>query len=193
MTRPPPPDITQMLIDWSNGDRKALDRLMPVVYAELRRQAARHLRRERAGHTLQTTDLIHEAYLRLVDQRSVRWQNRAHFFAVAAQSMRRILVDHARRRHRAKRGGSAIVLPLEEALAVAAGKSDGDLLALDEALTRLATIDARQTQIVELRFFSGLSIEETAEVLGVSLTTVKDDLNLAKAWLRREIGGGKVK
>ena len=193
MTEPSPPDITQVLIDWSNGDREALDRLMPVVYAELRRQAARHLRRERGGHTLQTTDLIHEAYLRLVDQKNVRWQNRAHFFAVAAQSMRRILVDHARRRHRAKRGGPGIALPLEEGLVIAAEKSGADLLALDEALTRLAAIDLRQTQIVELRFFSGLSIEETAEVLGVSLTTVKSDLNIAKAWLRRELGGGKAK
>jgi RNA polymerase sigma factor (TIGR02999 family) len=188
MTEPSPHEITQMLIDWGNGDREALDRLIPVVYTELRRQAARHLRRERAGHTLQTTDLIHEAYLRLVDQRNVRWQNRAHFFAVAAQSMRRILVDHARRRRRAKRGGSGIVLALDERL-VAAPKSDVDLLALDEALTRLAAIDVRQSQIVELRFFSGLSIEETSAVIGVSRTTVKDDLNMAKAWLRREIGG----
>ena len=189
MTEPLLRDITKMLIDWSNGDREALDRLIPVVYAELRRQAARHLRRERAGHTLQTTDLIHEAYLRLVDQKNVRWQNRAHFFAVSAQLMRRILVDHARRRHRAKRGGSGITLPLDEGLVVAAEKSNGDLLTLDEALTRLAAIDGRQGQIVELRFFSGLTIEETAAVLGVSPTTVKDDLNLAKAWLRREIGG----
>jgi RNA polymerase sigma factor (TIGR02999 family) len=193
MTEPSPPDITQMLIDWSNGNQEALDRLMPVVYAELRRQAARHLRRERPGHTLQTTDLIHEAYLRLVDQKNVRWQNRAHFFAVAAKSMRRILVDHARRRHRAKRGGSGIVLPLDEGLLVAAENSEVDLLALDEALTRLAAIDLRQSQIVELRFFSGLSIEETATVIGVSRTTVKDDLNMAKAWLRREMGGGKAK
>jgi RNA polymerase sigma-70 factor (ECF subfamily) len=193
MTEPSPPDITQMLIDWSNGDREALDRLMPVVYAELRRQAARHLRRERAGHTLQTTDLIHEAYLRLVDQKNVRWQNRAHFYAVAAQSMRRILVDHARRRHRAKRGGSGIAQPLDEGLVVVAEKPDVDLLALDEALTRLAAIDVRQCQIVELRFFSGLSIDETAAVIGMSRTTVKDDLNMAKAWLRREIGGGNAK
>jgi RNA polymerase sigma-70 factor (ECF subfamily) len=190
---PSPRDITQMLIDWSNGETEALDRLIPVVYTELRRQAARHLRRERAGHTLLTTDLIHETYLRLVDQKNVRWQNRAHFFAIAAQLMRRILVDHARRRHRAKRGGSGIALPLEEALAVAAEKSDVDLLALDEALTRLAAIDVRHRQIVELRFFSGLSIEETAAVLGVSPTTVKDDLNMAKAWLRREVSGGKAK
>jgi RNA polymerase sigma factor (TIGR02999 family) len=176
-----------MLLDWSNGDRQALDRLIPLVYTELRRQAARHLRRESPGHTLQTTDLIHEAYLRLVDQKNVRWQNRTHFFAIAAQLMRRILVDQARRRHRAKRGGTAVALPLEEGLAVAAEESDADLLALDEALTRLAALDLRQSQIVELRCFSGLSIEETAAVLRVSLTTVKDDLSLAKAWLRREM------
>ena len=191
MTQPSPQDITRMLIDWSNGDSEALSKLMPVVYAELRRQAVRHLRRERAGHTLQPTDLIHEAYLRLVDQNNVRWQNRAHFYAVAAQSMRRILVDHARRRHRAKRGGSlAVVLPLNEELLMAE-QSDVDLLALDEALTRLAAIDQRQSQIVELRFFSGLTIEETATVIGASRTTVKDDLNMAKAWLRRELGGGR--
>jgi RNA polymerase sigma factor (TIGR02999 family) len=194
MTEPSPRDITQMLIDWSNGNQEAFDKLMPVVYAELRRQAARHLRHERAGHTLQTTDLIHEAYLKLIDQKNVRWQNRAHFFAVAAQSMRRILVDHARRRHRAKRGGSGIALPLDEGLLVVAEKSEVvDLLALDMALTRLAAIDARQSQIVELRFFSGLSIEETAAVIGVSRTTVKDDLNMAKAWLRREMDGAKTK
>jgi RNA polymerase sigma factor (TIGR02999 family) len=189
---PSPPDITQMLVDWSNGDRAALDRLLPVVYAELRRRAARYLRRERPGHTLQTTDLIHEAYLKLVGQEQVRWQNRAHFFAIAAQMMRRILVDHARRRHRAKRGGSVIALPLDEAMAVA--ESPGtDLLALDEALTRLAAIDDRQSRVVELRFFGGLSIEETASVIGMSPTTVKDDLNLAKAWLRREMGGGTAR
>jgi RNA polymerase sigma factor (TIGR02999 family) len=183
-----------MLVDWANGDSEALDRLIPLVYAQLRRLAARHLRSERLGHTLLTTDLIHEAYLRLVDQKRMRWQNRAQFFAVSAQLMRRILVDHARRRHRNKRGGpSNIVLPLEDALTVATEKSHPDLLALDEALTRLATIDLRQSQIVEMRCFSGLGIEETAAVLGVSPTTVKDDLNMAKAWLRREIGGGKTK
>jgi RNA polymerase sigma factor (TIGR02999 family) len=192
MMEPTPRDITQMLIDWSEGDQEAFNQLMPVVYAELRRQAARHLRRERAGHTLQTTDLIHETYLRLVDQKSVRWQNRVHFFAVAAQSMRRILVDHARRRHRAKRGGPGIALTVDEQL-VAAVKPEADILELDEALNRLAAIDFRQSQIVELRFFSGLTIEETAAVIGVSRTTVKDDLNMAKAWLRREIGGGRAR
>jgi RNA polymerase sigma factor (TIGR02999 family) len=193
MTEPSPPDITQMLIAWGSGDHEAFERLMPMVYMELRRQAVRHLRRERAGHSLQPSDLIHEAYLRLIDQKSVQWQNRAHFFAVAAQMMRRILVDHARRRHRAKRGGSGITVPLDEEQLLVAEKSEVDLLALDEALTRLAAMDARQSQIVELRFFSGLSIEETAEVIGVSRTTVKDDLNIAKAWLRREMVGGKPK
>jgi RNA polymerase sigma factor (TIGR02999 family) len=193
MVESTPRNITQMLLDWGKGDREAFDRLMPVVYAELRRQAARHLRRERPGHTFQTTDLVHEAYLRLVDQKNVRWQNRAHFFAIAAQLMRRILVDHARRRHRAKRGGSGLVVSLEGELVVAAEKSDQDLLALDEALTRLAAMDVRQSQIVELRCFSGLSIEETATVLRVSLTTVKHDLNMAKAWLRREVGRGKAR
>jgi RNA polymerase sigma factor (TIGR02999 family) len=182
-----------MLIEWGRGDRKALDNLIPMVYSELRRQAARYLRRERMGHSLLTSDLIHEAFLRLVDQKNARWQNRAHFFAISAQLMRRILVDHARRRHRAKRGGSAFTLPLDEGLVAAAGKPDVDLLALDEALTRLAAIDLRQSQIVELRCFSGLSIEETAAVLGVRATTVKDDLNMAKAWLRREMGGGKTR
>lgn len=192
LIQPSPHEVTQILIEWSNGDRGALDRLIPVVYTELRRQAARYLRRERAGHTLQTTSLVHEAYIRLVDQRNVRWQNRAHFFGVAAQLMRRILVDHARSRQRAKRGGPGITLPLQEALGVAVAKSNVDLLALDEALVRLAAIDLRQSQIVELRFFSGLSIEETAEVIGVSPATVKNDWNLAKAWLRREIGGSKA-
>jgi RNA polymerase sigma factor (TIGR02999 family) len=188
MTEPSLHEVTRMLIDWSNGDRGALEKLMPVVYAELRRQAARYLRRERTGQTLQATSLSHEAYLRLIDQRNVRWQNRAHFFAVAARLMRRVLVDHARCRHRVKRGGGMTVLPLEEALAVAAEKSTVDLLALDEALQKLEVIDGRQARIVELRFFSGLSIDEAAGVLGVSPATVKNDWNVARAWLRREIG-----
>ena len=191
---PLPRNLTQMLVDWGNGDSEALDRLIPLVYAQLRRLAARHLRRERPGHTLLTTDLIHEAYLRLVDQKQVRWQNRAQFFAVSAQLMRRILVDHARHRHRGKRGGvSNIAMPLEAALAVASEKSHPDLLTLDEALTRLAAIDRRQSLIVEMRCFSGLNIEETAAVLGVSPTTVKDDLKMAKAWLRRDIDRGRTK
>jgi RNA polymerase sigma-70 factor (ECF subfamily) len=165
MTEPSPREITQMLIAWSNGDREALDRLIPVVYTELRRQAARHLRRERAGHTLQTTDLIHEAYLRLVDQKKVRWQNRAHFFAVSAQLMRRILVDHARRRHRAKRGGSGITLPLDQGLVVAAEKPEVDLLALDEALERLAAIDVRQSQILSCDSSAGSRLKRRLRCL----------------------------
>ena len=183
---PSPSKVTQLLHDWSDGDREALDKLIPIVYEELRRQAARYLRRERPGHTLQTTALIHEAYLRLIDQKNVRWQNRAHFFAIAAQLMRRILVDHARGRQAAKRGGSDIKLPLEEAMIGSEGRGV-DLVALDEALERLASIDPQQSRVVELKFFSGLSVEETAEVLGVSQRTVKRDWNVAKAWLRREI------
>lgn len=179
-------NVTQMLHDWSKGDQKILDRLIPIVYEELRRQATRYLRRERPGHTLQTTALIHEAYIRLIDQKSVRWQNRAHFFAISAQLMRRILVDHARSRQAAKRGGSDIKLPLEEAMIVSQGR-EVNLVALDEALERLAVIDPQQSRVVELRFFSGLSVEETAEVLGVSPRTVTRDWNVAKAWLRREI------
>jgi len=179
-------NVTQMLRDWSNGDREVLDKLIPIVYEELRRQAARYLRRERPGHTLQTTALIHEAYLRLIDQKDVRWQNRAHFYAISAQVMRHILVDHARSRQAAKRGGSDIKLPLEEAMIASEGR-EVDLVALDEALERLAAIDPQQSRVVELRFFSGLNVEETAEVLGVSTRTVKRDWNVAKAWLRREI------
>ena len=193
MTQPAQRNITQMLIDWSNGDRQALDRLIPMVYEELRRQAVRYLRREPPGHTFQATELIHEAYLRLVDQTNVQWHNRGHFFAISATLMRRILIDYARRRNRAKRGGSIIALPLNEGLMVPNEKWDSNLLALDEALTRLAATDSRQSQIVELRCFSGLSIEDTAAAIGISATTVKDDWNLAKAWLRREIRGGKAR
>jgi RNA polymerase sigma-70 factor (ECF subfamily) len=182
-------NVTQLLLDWSGGDEQALATLMPVVYDHLRRQAARYLRRERQGHTLQTTALIHEAYLRLIDQDHVQWQNRAHFFAIASQLMRRILVDHARSHQAAKRGGLAVKLPLEDAM-VASGDRDIDLVVLDEALTRLAALDARQSRIVELRFFSGLSVEETAEVVGVSVGTVKNDWSMAKAWLRREMRRG---
>lgn len=180
-----PQEVTQMLLDWSNGDQRALDRLIPVVYGELHRLASRHLRHERADHTLQTTALIHEAYLKLIEQRNVRWQNRAHFFGIAAQLMRRILVDHARTRHRVKRGGAALRVPLEEVVVAAEGL-DINLVGLDEALTRLAAVDPRQGRIVELRFFGGLSVEETAEVLRVSPATVKNDWSVAKAWLRRE-------
>lgn len=180
--------ISHLLNRWGAGDREALEKLTPLVYGELRRQAARYLRRERPGHTLQTTELINEAYLRLVDVQNVPWQGRAHFFAIAASLMRRVLVEHARRRDADKRGGSVIRVPLDEAPEVA-GESDVDLLAIDEALGRLAVIDPQQTRIVELRFFGGLSVEETAEALGVSTTTVKRDWSVARAWLRREIGG----
>jgi RNA polymerase sigma-70 factor (ECF subfamily) len=162
--------------------------LLPIVYEELRRQAARYLRRERAGHTLQTTALIHEAYLRLVGQTNVQWQNRAQFFGIAAQLMRRILVDHARTKKRAKRGGSDIRVSLGDAMALSKGQ-DLDVVALDEALERLAEFDEQQSRIVELRFFSGLTVEETAEVLAISTATVKRDWSVARAWLHREISG----
>lgn len=189
MERPPEksPEITLLLQEWSGGKQEALDALLPLVYAELHRQASRYLRRERAGHTLQTTALIHEAYLKLIDQRGVNWQNRAHFFGIAAQAMRRILVDYARGKHRAKRGGIGEDLPLEEAALVVSEERSVDLVALDEALTRLAKFDEQQARIVELRYFSGLSIEETAEVLRISHATVKSDWNVAKAWLHHEI------
>jgi len=180
------PNVTQLLIGWSNGDKDALDALMPVVYDELRRQASRYLRRERVGHTLQTTALIHEAYLRLIDQRNVHWQNRAHFYGIAAQLMRRILVDHARTKKRAKRGGSDVRVSLSKANVLAKGQ-DLDIVALDEALERLAAIDEQQSKVVELRFFSGLTVDETAEVLGISPATVKRDWSMAKAWLHREV------
>ena len=180
-------NVTEMLRDWRNGDQEALGKLIPMVYDELRRQAAGYLRRERSGHTLQTTALIHEAYLRLINQQNIDWQNRAHFYAIAARLMRQILVDHARKRQATKRGGSRLKIPLEEAMVISSGR-DVDLVALDEALTRLAALDPQQSRIVELRYFSGLSVEETAEALGVSLRTVRRDWNVAKAWLRQQIG-----
>ena len=189
---PSPTNVTAMLRAWSNGDRQAQEQLFRAVYNELHHQAAGYLRHEHPGLSLQTTDLIHEAYLRLIDQQDVEWQNRLHFFGIAAQVMRRILVDHARNRQAAKRGGSDIRLPLEEAMAVLPGQ-DLDFVALDEALNKLAQIDPQQSQVVELRFFSGLSVEETAKVLDVSERTVKRDWNVAKGWLRRELGrGGKA-
>jgi RNA polymerase sigma factor (TIGR02999 family) len=186
LMKPSPHDVTQMLRAWSDGDQEVLDRLVPLVYDELRRQAARYLRHERPGQTLQTTDLIHEAYLRLVNQKDVQWQNRAHFYGIAAQLMRRILVDHARKRRAAKRGGPAVTMALEEGMAVSR-EQDVDVIALDKALDRLAVLDPQQGRVVELRYFSGLSIEETAEVLGVSPRTVKRDWQVAKAWLRHEL------
>lgn len=183
-------EITEMLKACGNGNREAMDSLMPLVYKELQQQARRFLRRERQNHTLQTTALVHEAYLRLIDQRFVDWQNRAHFFGMAANMMRRILVNYAVSRQREKRGGGESDLPLEEALNVASEDRDVDLLALDRALNELAELDERQAQIVELRYFSGLSIEETAEVLHVSPATVKRDWSMARAWLRSELDGG---
>ena len=180
-------EITEMLREWSGGKQEALDALLPLVYAELHRQAARYLRRERLGHTLQTTALINEAYLKLINQCEVNWQNRAHFFGIAAQMMRRILVDYAKTRHREKRGGIVENLPLDEALLVVSEERKIDLVVLDEALTRLAEFDERQARIVELRYFSGLSVEETAEALHISPATVKNDWRMAKAWLHQEI------
>ncbi len=181
-------EITQMLREWSDGKPEALDNLLPLVYTELHRQAARYLRKERPGHTLQTTALINEAYLKLIDRRDVRWESRTHFFAVAAQAMRRILVDHARTKHREKRGGDYIKLSLDEAAALVAAKENGvDLIALDEALSKLAKFDAQQARVVELRYFSGLSLEETAEALHISRATVARDWESSRAWLYREL------
>jgi len=182
-------DITQLLRDWQGGDRAALDRLMPLVYDELHLIASRHLARERPERTLQTTALVNEAYLKLVDQRKVDWQNRAHFFALAARLMRRIVLDDARRRQRNKRGGDAIRVPIDgmEVSAPGAAVDALDVLALDRALTELEAIDVDQGRLVELRFYGGLTIEETAEVMGVSTATVKRDWAMAKAWLYRAL------
>jgi len=183
---PSPHEVTQLLVTWGNGDEAARDQLMPLVYDELHRLAHQYMNRERPGHTLQTSALVNEAFVRLVGQRDVHWQNRAHFFGIAAQMMRRILVDYARNRHYAKRGGSARQVSLNEALIVSEERS-AEVVALDDALKSLAIMDQRKSQIVELRFFGGLSIEETAEVLAVSPGTVMRDWTLAKAWLRREM------
>ena len=198
--------VTRLLVDWSQGDEKALGDLMPLVYAELRRLAQSHLRRERPNHTLQRTALVHEAFLRLVNQREVEWQGRAHFLGLASRLMRRILVDHARSRLTAKRGDGAENLSFDEELTPA--DADGnhepdageqlfapdeakvDLVALDDALNHLQDMDAQQGKIVELRFFGGLTIEETAQVLGISVATVKRDWAVAKAWLHRELADG---
>jgi RNA polymerase sigma factor (TIGR02999 family) len=181
-------EVTQLLIDWGKGDQKALDQLMPLVEKELRRLAAHFMRGERPNHTLQTTALVNEAYLRLVDQKQVQWQNHAHFLAIAARLMRRILLDHARRQGRAKRGGGAQQVSLSGAMALPEEMS-ADLIALDEALGRLKKIDPVKDLIVELRYFGGLSVEETAEVLGVAPITVIRHWNMAKAWLKRELKG----
>ncbi len=187
MTTSPQHEVTRLLIQLTEGDGSALDELLPHVYGELRRLASNYLRRERPGHTLQPTALVHEAYLRLVDQTQVRWQNRAHFFGVAAQMMRRILVDHARGQQAGKRGGEWRKISLDDGLDVAAGGRPSDLVLLDEALERLAEIDPQKSRVVELRFFGGLSVEETAEVLGVSAPTVKRQWRMAKAWLYGQV------
>jgi RNA polymerase sigma factor (TIGR02999 family) len=188
--RTPSSDVTALLQSWNGGDPRALEELMPVVYSELHRLARAHLRGERVDHTLQATALVNEAYVRLVGQTRVRWQNRAHFFGTAAQLMRRILVDHAREHRSAKRGGGATRVELDEALG-AAEERDIDLLALDAALERLELLDARQSRLVVLRFFGGLTIDEAAEVLGVSPATAKREWTTARIWLRRELSGKK--
>jgi RNA polymerase sigma-70 factor (ECF subfamily) len=181
---PSPNEVTQLLIEWSNGNQAALEKLMPLVYEELHRLAHRYMGHERPGHTLQTSGLVNEAYLRLIDQSRVEWQNRSHFFGIAAQMMRRVLVDYARNRSYAKHGGGAQRVSLDDARIFSPERSD-DVVALDEALNELAAFDPRKSQIVELRFFGGLSIDEAAEVLSVSPGTVMRDWTLAKAWLRR--------
>jgi RNA polymerase sigma factor (TIGR02999 family) len=180
-------EVTQLLVDWDNGSREALDRLMPMVYKELRQLAHRYMCRERSGYMLQTTALVHEAYLRLTNQNQVCWQNQAHFFGIAARLMRQILIEHARSHTRAKRGGGSVgTISLDEALAVSQVRATA-LIALDDALERLAAIDPRKSRVVELRFFGGLSVEETAQFLNVAPNTVLRDWRMAKAWLHREI------
>jgi RNA polymerase sigma factor (TIGR02999 family) len=182
-----PKDVTGLLVAWGRGDESVLEELMPIVHGELRRLARRLMRGERGNHTLQTTALVNEAYLRLVDLNRVRWQDRAHFFAMSARLMRRILVDHARSRNYQKRGGALRRVSLDEALVVS-GERGTDLVALDDALEALAAVDPRKSQVVELRFFGGLSIEETAEALQISGETVLRDWRFARAWLSRELG-----
>ena len=181
-----PGSITRLLLDWRKGDQTALDRLVPLVYREMRRLAGYYMRRQRADHTLQTSALINEAYLRLIDHKNMRWENRTHFYAVAAQAMRRILVDHARSRSYQKRGGGAVKVSFDEAVIGAEGRAT-ELIALDDALKDLAAIDPRKSQIVELRYFGGLSVDETAEVIGVSAVTIMREWRSAKGWLLRAI------
>lgn len=188
MAQSSPSDVTQLLRAWSSGDETAFENLLPLVYRELHLRAQRYMANERSGHTLQTTALVNEVYLRLVDTPQRTWENRSHFFAVCAQLMRRILVDFARSRNYQKRGGGARNLPLEEAFTVCE-ESPEQIIAVDDALKSLATIDKRKSRVVELRFFGGLSVEETAEVIKVSPETVMRDWKIAKSWLLREIGG----
>lgn len=187
MTDETPADITSFLVDWSNGDQSALEKLLPLVERELHRLAHRYMRRENPNHTLQTTALVNEAYLRLVDQKRTRWQNRAHFFGIAATIMRRILMNHARNQKRQKRPGSAVQVSLSEVAVISFSKVE-DLIALDQALQRLAQIDQRKARVVELRHFGGLSVQETAEILSIAEITVNRDWNFAVAWITREMG-----
>jgi RNA polymerase sigma-70 factor, ECF subfamily len=180
--------VTQLLAQLTGGNRAVVDELLPLVYRELKRMAGGQLKGERPGHTLQATALVHEAYMKLVDQREVTWQNRAHFFGVAAQVMRRVLLDYAKSKHRLKRGGDVHRTSLDEALVVAEDRAS-DLVMIDEALTELEQLDARQGKVVELRFFGGLSVEETAEAMGISTATVKREWAMAKAWLYRRLSG----
>src|SRR5215216_2995404 len=182
-------NLTQLLVAWGNGEEWALDKLTPIIYEELRRVASYYMRRQRPGHTLQPTALVNEAYLKLIDTKNVGWKDRTHFFAVAAQAMRQILIDHARSHRYAKRGGGAIKVELDEATAVAREQA-ADLIALDDALKTLAAMDPRKSQIVELRFFGGLSIEETAEALKISSPTVQREWRMAKAWLQNQLSEG---
>jgi RNA polymerase sigma factor (TIGR02999 family) len=184
--RSQPKDVTTLLLEWSDGNRQALNELMPLVYGQLRQLAALQIRRERPNHTLHGTALVHEAYLKLIDQRRVQWKNREHFFAVASQVIRRILVTYARSRNASKRGGGATLLAFDESIALP-DRKDVDLVVLDDALESLSQLDPQQARIIELRFFGGLSIESTARVLGISTSTVTRDWNLARAWLHREV------
>jgi len=188
MTKPSLHEVTQLLQSWSEGNQEALDTLVPLVHAELHRLARHYMTNERPGHTLQTTELVNEAYVRLIDWKNVRWQNRAHFFGVAAQIMRRILVDFARSRASAKKGGGTQYVSLSEAMTISPERGE-DLIALDDALESLSKFDSRKSRIVELRFFGGLSVEETAEVLKISARTVMREWGLAQAWLYRELSG----
>jgi RNA polymerase sigma factor (TIGR02999 family) len=190
MDQGPSPDLTRLLKQWGKGDRDALERLMPLVYERLRLIAGNYLKGERKGHTLESTALVHEAFLRLIDQRGVDWQNRAHFFGIASQMMRRILVDHARKRRAAKRDGVEFRLSVAERLFPVAGR-EPNLLALDDAIDALAALDADQARVVELRYFGGLTIEETAEAMGTSPATVKREWSTAKLWLGRQIRKGR--
>jgi RNA polymerase sigma factor (TIGR02999 family) len=191
MVKPAPREVTQLLLKWRQGDVAAFDQLMPIVYDELRRMARYYMRRERPNPTMLTSDLVHEAYLRLIDHTQIQWQDRAHFLAMAARAMRRILVDHARRRQYTKRGGDQWRVTLSKADDLIQEKAS-DLVALDDALTSLASLDPRKGQIVELRYFGGLSVEETAEVLGVAPITVMRDWRTAKAWLLREMQSREI-